>query len=189
MQSHEDAVTNDIEARKKITFEQAEGVAPLPSQLQLREVSQQLRARLWERIHGHLKEAWEYSEHGAAYLEKPWSIILTDEHVYRQHRMVDDFKNVAKTLIAETRDIFENGDYIAIFGWLEFVLKHPACPSNLADHIELVLHRCRAAYLIRRSSAPSDQRPSTRPSPRRLPTSRLPNSTVRGLTSAMRHLT
>jgi hypothetical protein len=141
-------VTNDIEARKKIMFEQAEGVEPLPSQLQLREISAQLRALLWDRIHSRLKDAWEHSDYGTAYLDKPWSTILRDEHVWRQHGMVDDFKNEAKTLIAKTRDIFENGDYIAIFGWLEFVLKHPACPSNVADHIEGVLRYCRAAYRV-----------------------------------------
>jgi hypothetical protein len=71
-----------IDERKKITFEQAEGAEPLPSQLQLGEVSPQLRALLWDRIHSYLKEAWEHSDYGTAYLDKPWSIILKDEHVY-----------------------------------------------------------------------------------------------------------
>jgi hypothetical protein len=43
--------------RRKITFEQAEGAAPLPSQLKLKEISQELRARLWSLIHAHLVEA------------------------------------------------------------------------------------------------------------------------------------
>jgi len=141
-------LTKDIEERKKLTFEQAEGVDPLPSQLQLKEVSQQLRALLWERIHHYLDEAKESSEYGPAYLDRPWSTILKDEHVWRRRGMVDDFKNVAKTLIAETRDIFENGDYIVIFGWLEFVLKHPACPSTVANDIERTLRHCKAAYRV-----------------------------------------
>ena len=33
--------------RKKLTFEHAEGAEPLPSQMQLKEVSPQLRAVLW----------------------------------------------------------------------------------------------------------------------------------------------
>ena len=62
--------------------------------------------------------------------------------------MADDFANKAKGLIKETRDIFENGDYVAIFGWLEFVLKHPACPPNVADNIDGNLRFCRAAYRV-----------------------------------------
>jgi hypothetical protein len=169
-------VSNDIEERKKLSFEQAEGVAPLPSQLQLREVSQQLRALLWNGIHSYLKDAWEHSDWGEAYLDKPWSTILRDEHVHRQLGMVDDFKNEAKRLVAETRNIFEKGDYVAIFGWLEFVLKHPACPSQVADHVDRVLRHCGAAYRVvdRKVICPIAQ---------------LANSTARVLISAMPHLT
>jgi len=141
-------VAEDIEQRKKLSFEQAEGVEPLPSQLKLREVSPKLRAVMWNQIHRYLTDATDSSDYGAPYLDKPWSTILKEEHVYRQHGMADDFKNNAKGLIKETRDIFENGDYLAIFGWLEFVLKHPACPPNVAKDIDGILRFCRAAYRV-----------------------------------------
>jgi hypothetical protein len=107
VQSHEATVTNDIEERKKLSFEQAEGAEPLPSQLQLREISPRLRALLWDRIHSSLKEAWEGSDYGTAYLDKPWSFILKDEHVYRQHRMADDFENDSKKLALQLLFWFE----------------------------------------------------------------------------------
>jgi hypothetical protein len=44
------------------------------------------------------------------------------------------------------RRIFEKGDYIAIFGWLEFVLKHPACPGDIHKRIGVDLRSSRAAY-------------------------------------------
>ena len=62
--------------------------------------------------------------------------------------MADDFANDAKRLIKETRDVFDNGNYVAIFGWLEFVLKHPACPTKVADDIDGILRFCRAAYRV-----------------------------------------
>jgi hypothetical protein len=37
--------------RKTVTFEQAEGVEPLPRQLRLKELSKELRAKLWFVIH------------------------------------------------------------------------------------------------------------------------------------------
>ena len=40
-------MASEYEDRKRLTFEQAEGAEPLPSQLKLKEVSNELRALLW----------------------------------------------------------------------------------------------------------------------------------------------
>lgn len=141
-------MADDIDQRKKLSFEQAEGLEPLPSQLQLREISPQLRAILWNRVHLFLKKSEQHSNYGVNYLDEPWNIILRDEHVYRRHRMVDDFKNDAEKLIRQTRSIFESGNYANIFGWLEFVLKHPSCPTNFARDVEASLRHCKAAYRV-----------------------------------------
>ena len=88
------------------------------SQLQLREVSPQLRALLWGCLHSFLSDATSHVDYAPDAFDKPWSIILKDEHIHRQHRMADDFVNDAKSLIKNIRPIFESGDYLAIFGWL-----------------------------------------------------------------------
>jgi hypothetical protein len=74
--------------------------------------------------------------------------ILKDEHIYRQHKMADDFEDDATKSINRTRAIFEYGNYATIFGWLEFVLKHPACPQRVARDIEGTLRFCQAAYRV-----------------------------------------
>jgi hypothetical protein len=132
------------EDRIRLSFEQAEGVEPLPSQLQLREVSSELRAVLWNTIQDVLKNSTSRS----GYIETPWWTILREEYVYRQHKMVDDFVNNAKDRSREVRQIFEQGDYVAIFGWLEFVLKHPSCPQDFHTRIQSNLRYSRAAYLV-----------------------------------------
>jgi hypothetical protein len=48
----------------------------------------------------------------------------------------------------QTRTLFETGDYAQIFGWLEYVLKHPACPAPFAKTIQNILPNCRAAYRV-----------------------------------------
>jgi hypothetical protein len=141
-------VSDELTARKKMTFAQAEGVDALPSQLQLREISAQLRAVLWHRVNGLLDKSTKASDYSGSYLTKPWSTILEEIHVYRELLMSDDFNNDAPKLIKGVRAIFEKGDYIDIFGWLEFVLKHPACPSDFAAQIEDILRFCRAAYRV-----------------------------------------
>jgi hypothetical protein len=141
-------LADDIEQRKQLSFEQAEGIEPLPSQLKLREVSPKLRAVLWSQIHSYQANPMEPSDFGKPYFTRPWSTILKDEHIFRRDGMADDFTNNAKELIKQTRDIFENGDYVAIFGWLEFVLKHPSCPPGIAKDTDASLRFCRAAYRV-----------------------------------------
>ncbi len=141
-------MTKDIEERKQLTFKQAEGIEPLPSQLKLREVSPKLRAALWNLIHGHLQDHTKRGEYSHDHIVKPWSTILKEVHVYHRHRMADEFSARASVLIPETRVIFERGDYAKIFGWLEFVLKHPSCPINFPQEIEGTLQYCRAAYRV-----------------------------------------
>jgi hypothetical protein len=111
-------------------------------------VSRELRSALWDLIHSYLSACIQRNDFGPSYLTPPWSTILKDEFVYRQHKMVDDFSKSVKVLIPVTRTIFEDGDYVAIFGWLEFVLKHPSCPPNVAEDVEGTLRFCQAAYRV-----------------------------------------
>jgi hypothetical protein len=134
--------------RKELTFEQAEGAEPLPSQLKLKEVSQELRAKLWNVIYTHLNEAMQYpSMGGRPSLRSPWEGILEYMHVHRDHAMADEFENDARKLISKVKEIFEK-DYIAIFGWLQYVLRLTTCPRKLADEIERALRIGRAAYRV-----------------------------------------
>ena len=133
--------------RRKSTFEQAEGAAPLPSQLKLKEISPELRARLWKVIYTHLDAATNYFE-GVSHFTSPWKGILEYMHVARDHAMADDFNNDADKLTPKVKQIFEKGDYVAIFGWLQYVLRLKTCPYKLADEIEMALRIGRAAYRV-----------------------------------------
>ena len=84
--------------RKKITFEQAERAAPLPSQLKLKEISQELRAQLWRVIYAHLYVATQYHSMGGSFLRPPWEGIFEYMHVDRDHAMADEFANDARKL-------------------------------------------------------------------------------------------
>jgi hypothetical protein len=46
------------------------------------------------------------------------------------------------------RFIIERGDYLEVFGFLQFALRHPLCPSDLPDAIEHALRCGRAAYRV-----------------------------------------
>ena len=98
------------ELRKRLTFGQAEGVEPLPEQLKLKELSQQLRSALWRVVYGSLLAARETPGIGGGpYVSIPWSTILRDMHTFRYHRMDDEFNNKFKVVVDETKAVFKEG--------------------------------------------------------------------------------
>jgi hypothetical protein len=65
---------------------------------------------------------------------------------YRYHRMT--FTNHADPLIAEVQAIFADGDYVAIFGWLQWVLRKRDRPYLFSEKIDNALRFGRAAYRV-----------------------------------------
>src|SRR5581483_11249847 len=100
------------------------------AQLQLQELSPALRAALWYVVLGAVNSSTRRGAAGHTLVGDPWSWILRDEHVYRRHRMVDDFSARHRELQPALRSIFEHGDYIAVFGFLQYVIRHRNCPSE-----------------------------------------------------------
>lgn len=138
---------SDLDARRSITFEQAEGAEPLPTQLQLKELSRALRAALWNAVLSSIISASQDDGFGR-YASDPWFTILKDEHVYRQHRMVDDFTSRLKVLQPALREEFESGSYIRVFGFLQYVIRHSKCPPGFPRAIDSALTWGHAAYRI-----------------------------------------
>lgn len=137
---------DEIQRRKDLTFEQAEGLAPLPTQLARTEVSQELRAVLWKYIHKQIDETADSGSFGY-YLGKPWDHLLKEVYVYREHKLIDDFSTGLKPALAGVRQVFERGSYADIYGWLQFVLRiHPS--REFAERIARILNYCRSPYRI-----------------------------------------
>jgi hypothetical protein len=98
-----------LQDRKRLTFEQAEGVEPLPAQLQLKELSPALRAALWAVVLRSVDEAVDSDSWGSSRVGDPWDQILKDRHVYRLYEMADDFTDEAKVIRPELKKIFHSG--------------------------------------------------------------------------------
>lgn len=132
--------TND---RKSLTFEQAEGLVPLPAQLDRKTLSKELRAKLW---------AFVYAEVAPQYMDMlkgrggQWWTILTDLHVNYHHYRIDKFN--PNGIVDRIGDLFEKGDYHKVYGWLEAVLKHNQCPGDFGIEIQRILEECRAPYRV-----------------------------------------
>jgi len=129
--------------RKKLTFEQAEGVEPLPRQLLLKEMSSELRALLWEVVYFSITiELFD------DFLGQRWGNILRDHHVNHAHLAVVEFDHSGSNHIINLKTIFFSGHYLLIFGFLQFVLRHKNVPRDFSKEIDCALVRGRAAYRV-----------------------------------------
>jgi hypothetical protein len=137
----------DLPHRKTLTFEQAEGIEPLPSQLARGQISQEFRAVLWRALSTEFERHQDYTAYGDHLLDAPWSIILADAHVFRYHRL-DKFHRDYHDAVASVRTIIEKGSWSDVLGWLEFVLKHPRCPGQFATSVARLMAGCRLAYRV-----------------------------------------
>lgn len=136
------------EDRKHLSFEEAEGAVPLPSQLKLNELNQALRAFIWAILYEHIKNAFAYSSMGGGpYLEQPWKSILRDKHVLRDHRMLDEFPD-PEDLLFEIKNTISNGSYTEVLGMAQWILRHKSCPPALQGQINGALQRSRSAYRV-----------------------------------------
>jgi hypothetical protein len=136
---------NEIARRKELTFAQAEGAEPLPSQLKRTEVSQQLRAVLWNYIYQELQDTADRQTY--THIGDPWRSVLRKVHVYLYHRPADECVTRFKDAADAVKEVFTHGNYIAVYGWLQFVLRLRP-DQDFAKRIDDILRYCRSAYRV-----------------------------------------
>lgn len=135
--------------RKSITFEQAEGRHPLPSQLAPRTLSNEARALLWYFVHATMDAEESYSRSRSDYaIADPWRTIMLRDWILRQHRPVDEFDDRLVVQRENIKHYIMNGDYVRTLGFLEFVLRDPEKPEGLDTSIATALEKTRTAYRV-----------------------------------------
>jgi hypothetical protein len=136
---------DEIARRRKLTFAQAEGVEPLPSQLKRTEVSQQLRAVLWSYVHSELERTLVRDMY--AYVGGSWKVALKDAHVYFFHLPVDEFDPALRNACDAVKAVLMKADWVNFYGWVQHLLR--AKPTNdFADKLQKILVYCRSPYRV-----------------------------------------
>jgi hypothetical protein len=136
---------DEIERRKKLTFAEAEGLAPLPRQLGRTEVSAELRAVLWDLIHRRIQQSIRGDTW--AYVGDPWAKILRQVHVYLDHKPTDEFSTQPADVLAAVKPVFMTGTHDRLYGWLQFVMQ-VADDRLLSRAVAAALEFCRAPYRV-----------------------------------------
>lgn len=136
----------ELTTRRTVTFAQAEGAAPLPAQLKVKQISQELRSLLWFVMHAQLEESRYFNQETNRYeVSAPWDRILLDTHIFHYHRMVDEFSDEYYGQLSSLKSLISSGSYIDIFDFLQTVLRHYKCPKHFSEQVSAALDRARAA--------------------------------------------
>lgn len=135
--------------RSKVTFSQAERLAPLPQPLALGELSAEVRNLLWRAFYEELRRCTEHpSMGGHSFLNDPWSKILYDYHSDFLIRSPDEYENRSATQIEIVKLTILEEDWNQVFDFVQFALRHRELPHRFADKISYALRRGRAAYVL-----------------------------------------
>lgn len=134
--------------RKQLTFEQAEGAAPLPEQLKLKELSRELRSALWHVFYQSLEDSIYLDDDAITNIGEPWDKILYDMHVNVHYRLADEFSPRYNYLKESIKSLFVSGDYIQVFGFVQRVLRYRDRPYDIDKSVSWALKKSRAAYRL-----------------------------------------
>ncbi|WP_146168594.1 AbiJ-NTD4 domain-containing protein [Sphingomonas sp. PP-CE-3G-477] len=134
--------------RRSISFSQAEGAVALPSQLALREVSNELIARLWDVIQSSLRSTQRTTGLSYAELGGVWPDILRKWHIEFEHGFADEYSKRVQSWEPRIKAIFASRDYLKIFDFIQFVARRIGTDGSLYKALQTALTVSRSAYLL-----------------------------------------
>ena len=128
-----------------LPFSQRTGLEPIPPQLKLREVSDELRRLLDYCID---LEISRVSKRGVSslYLDGEWKRVAQDLHVVFFGRKAAKFNNEPHAIRAELGRFVETADIGRLFDLVEFLFRHEGCTNALRQDFENTLVQARSAY-------------------------------------------
>ena len=143
-------MTDEYAERRGLTFAQAEGVEPLPTQLVLGELSQPLRVRLSKVLLESLNTDCQSDSvgYGDSWVGGRWGRILYDKHILFDHKFPDEYSNKFRFQYDQLSLLLKTGSYIDVLGCIQFILQHSSCPYQLDDRVGWALRSAQAAYRV-----------------------------------------
>ena len=69
-------------------------------------------------------------------------------HVYHYNLMIDEFENRWSVQTGNLKSTIAHGDYIRIFGMLQYIIRHSKTPHDFPNAIDRILLTSKAAYRV-----------------------------------------
>ena len=142
------AAPDQLLEQRRLTFSQEQGLATLPSQLKLGELSAELRSVLWVCIVHELECTRVRNYYGRVRVSEVWETILRDAHVFLYHKPADEFDASFDELVDQYETLIWSNIFNEVVDFLQFVMRHPVCEHRFIDQVRSLLEYCKAAYVV-----------------------------------------
>ena len=133
-----------------LSFSQAQGYEEIPGPLQLEELPEAARTRIWNVLFAHLKES-----SNLGMLRIDWKDILRAVHVGFHGLALDEWRSDFWPACKELREYIETRPFNKVFDLFQFVLRHPGCPPEFISEMQQMFAECRLAYVIDTAPPPT----------------------------------
>jgi hypothetical protein len=137
-------MTND---QVYIPFSQRNGLTPVPPQLQLGEVSTELRRLLDYYIGLEIDRESRFGVNSSYFPEK-WNRVATDLHVVFLRQDANTYENSPYDLKKMLNRNFQKLEIGRLFDVIEFFVRHPKCSKELKSELASAFVTARTAYRI-----------------------------------------
>ncbi len=137
---------------RKLSFSQAQGHEEIPTPLNLQELPNSARTRIWNVLYDSLQHS--YSWH--SYFEKgyDWQEVLHDKHTLHDILPLDEWDSFESSKKKLRRDI-ENLPFNKVFDSIQYILRHPQCPADIIGSMKRTFAECRLAYTLDTEDPPT----------------------------------
>lgn len=133
----------------ELTFEQREGLAPLPRQLAVGEIDQAVKAGLWFVVSEYIDGNSHDNGWGVSFPRENLLIIARRHFVTVEHRYIDDFEQESDEIKKNWKRYFApKATYGETLGFTEWLVRADRGQTSLASSIEKVLVNTRCAYRL-----------------------------------------
>ncbi len=134
------------------SFSQAQGYEEIPAQLRLEELPREARTQIWNLFFAHISRSTTTGGldvlDGGPWIAGPWHEILKAKHCDFDHAPLDEWDPESSRIRRSLREDIERRPFNKVFDLIEFVLRHPSCPSGFIRQMRRTFTACRLAYTI-----------------------------------------
>lgn len=141
-----------------LTFSQRYGYEPIPAPLELRQISKDVRIRLWDLLCQYMDRHWNVmSEYIFPVLHRDFLGRPADDFgVYFDQNRFRNVSGVASYIDENYRQLFlDYSPFNKVFDVLEIVMRHPKCPESFIEGVAEIFEECQMAYVVDTNQPPT----------------------------------
>ena len=132
------------------SFSQAQGYEEIPGPLKLEELPKEARTRIWNLFFAHLSKSMSADTMGLGgpWIGRPWEQVFQATHTQFDILSLDDWSPDFRPFCKKFRKRIESQPFNKVFDLIQFVLRHPQCPSEFVAGLRRVFADSRLAYTL-----------------------------------------